>query len=77
MAPKGISAVVAVAATQKVANPLDRACSAASIANRVLPTPGGPASTTPPADFPMSASTMNLSSSSRPTSGQTALTSSP
>ena len=68
-APNGIDAAERVARTHATALPRPAATSEASSASRVLPTPAGPAITTPPAEPSASASATTRSSASRPTSG--------
>ena len=68
-APRGIDRAEREARTHSTAQPCARASSEASAASRVLPTPAGPAITTPPAEPPASASPMSRSSASRPVSG--------
>lgn len=73
-APNGTTAADRVATTQSVSRPVSAARSTASRASRVFPTPGPPASTTPPAGPADSAASIVLSSAVRPVSGQSAPT---
>jgi hypothetical protein len=68
-APSGIERADRDALTHSTAQPSVTASSAAAAANLVLPTPVGPAITTPPAEPPESASSTSRSSASRPLSG--------
>ncbi len=65
-APSGSEAAERVARTHATSA---SARSAAAAASRVLPTPAGPVTTTPPAEPPASASATNASSAPRPASG--------
>ncbi len=67
-AANGMVAADAVATHQSVSAPPASADASASRANRVLPTPGGPASTTPPPSCNPARRSCN--SCPRPTSGQ-------
>ena len=68
-APSGIEAAERVARTHATVQPRAAASREASTASRVLPTPAGPAMTTPPVDRSASASTTDWSSAARPASG--------
>ena len=65
-APSGSEAAERVARTHATSA---SARSAAAATSRVLPTPAGPVTTTPPAEPPASASATNASSAPRPASG--------
>ena len=67
-APSGIDRADRDARTHSTAQPRSAASCAASVASRVLPTPAGPAITTPAAP-PESASPTSRSSASRPVNG--------
>ena len=72
-APSGIAAAARVAATRAVTAPPASASFSASIANRVLPTPGWPTRTTPPPPV-RRALAIRANSSCRPTNGQVRVT---